>query len=51
MPAIVVRQAQLSDENEIAKMCSLLWPDASLEEHRKDIGLLLKSVGISHLRK
>jgi aminoglycoside 6'-N-acetyltransferase I len=38
-----VRQARISDQNQIAKMCALLWPDASLEEHRREIDLQLKS--------
>jgi aminoglycoside 6'-N-acetyltransferase I len=38
-----VRLAQVTDQNEIAKMCALLWPEASIEEHHKEIGLLLAS--------
>jgi aminoglycoside 6'-N-acetyltransferase I len=30
-------------QNEIAKMCGLLWPEASIEEHREEIGCLLAS--------
>jgi aminoglycoside 6'-N-acetyltransferase I len=43
MSRIPVRQAQISDRDEIAKMCALLWPDTSFEEHRHEIGLLLSS--------
>ncbi len=41
-----VRPARISDRNEIAKMCELLWPETPMEEHRKEIDLLLSS-GIS----
>jgi aminoglycoside 6'-N-acetyltransferase I len=40
---IRVRQAQLSDQHELAKMCELLWPDASMEEHRKEVDTALRS--------
>ncbi|HMH12225.1 MAG TPA: GNAT family N-acetyltransferase [Edaphobacter sp.] len=43
MPAPTVRPAQLDDANAIAKMCELLWPDATADEHRKDITDLLTS--------
>ena len=43
MPAPTVRPAQLDDANAIAKMCELLWPDATADEHRKDIADLLTS--------
>jgi aminoglycoside 6'-N-acetyltransferase I len=40
---IRIRQAQLSDQHEIAKMCGLLWPDSSIEEHRKEVEAVLRS--------
>jgi aminoglycoside 6'-N-acetyltransferase I len=40
---IKIRQAQLSDQHEIAKMCELLWPDSSIEEHRKEVDTVLRS--------
>jgi aminoglycoside 6'-N-acetyltransferase I len=40
--SIKVRQANRSDENELAKMRALLWPEASAEEHRKDIESALR---------
>jgi len=43
MSRIPVRQAQISDQDEIARMCALLWPDTSFEEHHHEIGLLLNS--------
>jgi aminoglycoside 6'-N-acetyltransferase I len=39
---IKVRQANRSDTNELAKMRAILWPDASTEEHRKDIESALR---------
>lgn len=38
-----VRQANVSDAAEIARMCALLWPDAPAEEHRAEIEALLKT--------
>ncbi len=34
---IRVRQAQLLDQHELATMRALLWPDAPIEEHRKEL--------------
>jgi aminoglycoside 6'-N-acetyltransferase I len=38
-----IRQALISHRYEIAKMCALLWPETSIEEHRQEIGRLLTS--------
>lgn len=38
-----IRQAQISHQDEIAKMCALLWPETSIEEHGQEIGRLLVS--------
>jgi len=38
-----IGQAQISHQNEVAKMCVLLWPETSIEEHRQEIGRLLTS--------
>lgn len=38
-----VRQARISDQTQIAKMCALLWPDASVHEHGQEVALLLQS--------
>jgi aminoglycoside 6'-N-acetyltransferase I len=38
---IQVRQAIRSDQDELAKMRALLWPTASLEEHRWELESLL----------
>jgi aminoglycoside 6'-N-acetyltransferase I len=40
---IKVRHAQLSDQHALAAMRELLWPDASLEEHRKEVEAVLRS--------
>jgi aminoglycoside 6'-N-acetyltransferase I len=41
--SLSIRQAQTSHQDEIAKMCALLWPETSREEHRQEIGRLLTS--------
>ena len=41
--SLTIRQAQISHQDEIAKMCALLWPEASIEEHRQEIGRVLTS--------
>jgi aminoglycoside 6'-N-acetyltransferase I len=38
-----IRQAQISHQDEIAKMFALLWPETSAEEHGQEIGRLLTS--------
>jgi aminoglycoside 6'-N-acetyltransferase I len=38
-----VRQANINDAAEIAAMCSLLWPDTPLEQHRVETETLLKT--------
>jgi aminoglycoside 6'-N-acetyltransferase I len=38
-----IRQAQISDQHELAKMRELLWPDVSIEEHRKELEAILRS--------
>src|SRR5271156_6906241 len=43
MTAYRVRQAHVSDQSRIAEMCALLWPDTSIEEHKQEVDLLLKS--------
>ncbi len=37
MAMMTVRQAQLSDRNELAKMRALLWPDTAPDEHLKEL--------------
>jgi aminoglycoside 6'-N-acetyltransferase I len=43
MTNFVVRQAQVADAEVLAEMCSLLWPDAPLEEHRTEMEAALQS--------
>lgn len=43
MSGFSIRRAQLSDQDAIAKMCSQLWPETSIEEHRKEVDVLLCS--------
>jgi len=38
-----VRQAHPSDKDELAKMRELLWPESSMEEHRKELESVLRS--------
>jgi len=40
---IKVRQAHPSDKEKLAKMQEQLWPEASLEEHRKELDSILPS--------
>jgi aminoglycoside 6'-N-acetyltransferase I len=40
---IKVRQAHRSDQDQLAGMRALLWPEASLEEHRKELESILRS--------
>jgi aminoglycoside 6'-N-acetyltransferase I len=40
---IKVRQAHPSDKDELAKMRELLWPEASMEEHRKELESALRT--------
>ncbi|HEY2038106.1 MAG TPA: GNAT family N-acetyltransferase [Edaphobacter sp.] len=39
----LVRQATISDSIEIAEMCSLLWPDATVSEHLAEIEELIEA--------
>jgi len=41
--AIQVRQADLSDTDELAEMREILWPESSMEEHRKELESILRS--------
>jgi aminoglycoside 6'-N-acetyltransferase I len=40
---VKVRQAQLSDQHELAVMRALLWPESSREEHRREVDSILRS--------
>jgi aminoglycoside 6'-N-acetyltransferase I len=39
---IKVRQANRSDTNQLAMMRALLWPEASIEDHRKELDSALR---------
>jgi aminoglycoside 6'-N-acetyltransferase I len=41
--AVRVRQAQIADQYDLARMRELLWPDASIEDHRKEVDAVLRS--------
>lgn len=43
MSPFSIRQAQISDRDQIARMCALLWPEASIEEHRQELDPQLNS--------
>ena len=40
---IQIRPAELSDRHELARMCELLWPESSTEDHRKELEPILRS--------
>ena len=44
-----IRQAQRSDASDLAEMRALLWPEASVEEHRRDVDVFLSGVITSTL--
>ncbi len=43
MTKFMVREAQVADVEAVAEMCSLLWPEASMEEHRVEMEAALRS--------
>jgi aminoglycoside 6'-N-acetyltransferase I len=40
----IIRQAQHSDAEDLAEMRTLLWPDTSIEEHRKEVHAFLSGI-------
>ncbi|HWF02235.1 MAG TPA: GNAT family N-acetyltransferase [Candidatus Angelobacter sp.] len=44
MATWIIRQAQQSDAEDLAEMRTLLWPDASIEEHRKEVHAFLSGI-------
>ena len=40
---VPIRQAEISDQQALATMRELLWPDSPLEEHRKEVEAILRS--------
>jgi aminoglycoside 6'-N-acetyltransferase I len=41
MSKVSIRHAQASDRDELARMCAQLWPEASVDEHRRELDRLL----------
>jgi aminoglycoside 6'-N-acetyltransferase I len=39
---IKIRQANRSDQNELATMRAILWPEASIDDHRKELESILR---------
>jgi aminoglycoside 6'-N-acetyltransferase I len=39
---ICIRLAQLSDRDQLARMCHALWPQSSAEEHARELRLILE---------
>ena len=44
-----IRHAQLSDANDLVEMRALLWPETSLEEHRREVDVFLSGAVTSAL--
>ena len=42
MSDICIRLAQLSDRDQLARMCHALWPQSSAEEHARELTLILE---------
>ena len=42
MSEICIRPAQMSDRDQLARMCEALWPKASAEEHARELTLILE---------
>jgi aminoglycoside 6'-N-acetyltransferase I len=40
---VMIRQAEASDQHELARMCELLWPESPREEHRNEVEIILHS--------
>jgi aminoglycoside 6'-N-acetyltransferase I len=40
---ITIQSAEISGQQELARMCELLWPGSSMEEHRKELEPILRS--------
>ena len=43
MPETSIRAARPGDEHELAALRALLWPDATVEEHRHEVQQLIQS--------
>lgn len=42
MPGICVRPAQLSDRDQLARLCEALWPESSAEDHARELEAILQ---------
>ena len=40
---IQIRQAEISDQHELARMRELLWPESSAEDHRREVDAVLRT--------
>jgi len=49
VPDIFIRRPQLSDCDQLARMCEALWPDASAEEHARELALILEGKPVTTL--
>jgi len=49
VPDIFIRRAQLSDCDQLARMCEALWPDASAEQHARELALILEGKPVTTL--
>jgi aminoglycoside 6'-N-acetyltransferase I len=49
VPDVFIRRAQLSDCDQLARMCEALWPDASAEEHARELALILEGKPVTTL--
>jgi len=49
VPDISIRLAQLSDRDQLARMLQALWPDASAEEHARELTLILEGKPVTTL--
>jgi hypothetical protein len=43
MPVAKIRHAHSADSRELAELCAMLWPEGSLEEHRREVDAKIAS--------
>ncbi len=43
MADVTIRLARRGDEDELGEMRALLWPDATVEQHKQEAGALIQS--------
>ena len=49
VPDVFIRRAQLSDCDQLARMCEALWLDASAEQHARELALILEGKPVTTL--